>query len=134
MRIGDMKQNTHRERARERHKEYLYYQECNSYNNEQPTTTFTKVTKSLYIVTNLGQLPFMLITEMARTWAIKEDIVNTSIIHLYSTLPRKGRIRSLPKNTSINRRFSDRLVLSESAGSESKDRTGRVGRAEADRR
>ena len=26
------------------------------------TTTFTKVTRSLYIVTNLGQLPFMLFT------------------------------------------------------------------------
>ena len=44
-----------------------------------------KVTKSLYIVTHLGQLPFMLFTQMARTWAIKEDGVNTSIIHWYST-------------------------------------------------
>ena len=44
-----------------------------------------KVTKSLYIVTHLGQLPFMLIIEMARTWAIKEDSVNTTIIHWYST-------------------------------------------------
>ena len=37
LRIGEATQNTHRER--ERHKEYLYYQECNSYNNEQPTFT-----------------------------------------------------------------------------------------------
>ena len=36
-------------------------------------------------MTHLGQLPFMLITQMARTWALKEDSVNTSIIHRYST-------------------------------------------------
>ena len=36
---------------------------------------------------------------MARTWAIKEDSVNTSIIHWYSTLPRNGRIHRLSKNT-----------------------------------
>ena len=53
--------------------------------NNQP---LQKVTKSLYIVTDLGKLPFMPITEMARTWAIKEDSVNTSIIHLYSTTIR----------------------------------------------
>ena len=52
-------------------------------NEQQP---LQKVTKSLCIVTHLRQLPFMLITQMARTWAIKEDSVNTSIIHLYSTL------------------------------------------------
>ena len=52
--------------------------------NNQPT--LQKVTKSLYIVTHLGQLPFMLITQMARTWALKEDSVNMSIIHWYSTV------------------------------------------------
>ena len=31
-----------------------------------------KSTKSLYIVTHLGQLPFMLITQMARAWVLKE--------------------------------------------------------------
>ena len=36
-------------------------------------------------MTNLGQLPFMLFTQMAQTWAIQKDSVNTSIIHLYST-------------------------------------------------
>ena len=36
-------------------------------NNNQP---LQKVTKSLYIVTDLGQLPFMLFTQMARTWAV----------------------------------------------------------------
>ena len=36
----ESKIRTERERERERHKEvYLYYQECNSYNNEQPTFT-----------------------------------------------------------------------------------------------
>ena len=38
LRIGDMEQNMHRERERQK-EVYLYYQECN---NEQPTTTFTK--------------------------------------------------------------------------------------------
>ena len=52
--------------------------QCKSSNNN------LKVTKSLYIVTHLGQLPFMLFTQMNRTWTIKEDSVNTSIIHWYS--------------------------------------------------
>ena len=60
--------------------------------NEQQQQPFQKDTKSLYIVTHLGQLPFMLFTQMARCWALKEDSVNTSIIHWYSTLPRNGRI------------------------------------------
>ena len=84
LRMGDMKQYTHRERGRERGtKNISFYQmqqlQCKSNNNP------LKVTKSLYIVTHLGQLPFMLFTQMARTWAIKEDSVNTSIIHWYST-------------------------------------------------
>ena len=54
-------------------------------NEQQP---LQKATKSLYIVTHLGQLPFRLFTQMARTWALKEYSVNTSIIHWYSTLPR----------------------------------------------
>ena len=51
-------------------------------NEQQP---LQKATKSLYIVTHLGQLPFRLFTQMARTWALKEYSVNTSIIHWYST-------------------------------------------------
>ena len=50
--------------------------------NNQP---FLKVTKSLYIVTILGQLPFTLFTEIAQTWAVQRDSVNTAIIHSYST-------------------------------------------------
>ena len=50
---------------------------CNSY---KMTKNLTKVTRSLYIVTNLGQLPFMLFTQMARTSAVQRDSVNTSII------------------------------------------------------
>ena len=83
--------------------------------NNQPT--LQKVTKSLYIVTHLGQLPFMLITQMARTWALKKDSVNTSIIHWYSTLPRNERIHRLSKRYMYKQRFSDRSVLFESAGS-----------------
>ena len=64
--MGDMKErNTHRERERDTHtKRYNSINKiCNSYKNEQQP--LEKVTKSLYIVTHLGQLPFMLITEMA---------------------------------------------------------------------
>ena len=71
----------HREREKEAQRGISYYNATVT-NDNQP---MQKVTKSLYIVTNLGQLPFMLATEMARTWATKEDSVNTSIIHLYST-------------------------------------------------
>ena len=56
---------------------------CATVTNEQQP--LQKVTKSLYIVTHLGQLPFILFTQMARTWALKEDSVNTTIIHWYST-------------------------------------------------
>ena len=85
--------------------------------NNQPLQKFTK---SLYIVTHLGQLPFILITQMARTWAVQGDSVNTSIIHLYSTLPRNGRIHGLSKKYRYKHRFSDMSVLFESAGSEDK--------------
>ena len=85
--MGDVKQhNTHRERERERHKEYNSINKYATVTNElQQQQPLQKATKSLYIVTHLGQLPFMLITQMARTWALKEDSVNTSIIHWYST-------------------------------------------------
>ena len=119
LRIIDARQNTHREREREREA-----QKNISIKNATITMTtnqpLQKVTNSLYIVTNLGKLPFMLITEMVRTWAIKEDSVNTSIIQLYSTLPRNGRIHRLSKKYRYRHRFSDRSVLLESAGSESK--------------
>ena len=57
-----MKQDTHRERERERGtKRYksIIKNETVTRMNNQP---LQKVTKSLYIVTHLGQLPFMLIT------------------------------------------------------------------------
>ena len=56
-----------------------------------------KVSKSLYIVTILGQLPFMLFTQIAQTWVVQRDSVNTAIIHSYSTLPHNGRIHGLSK-------------------------------------
>ena len=61
------------------------YSNSNNYNNN-----LLNVTKSLYIVTNLGQLPFMLFTEIARTWDVfvfERDSVNTVVIHSYSTVP-----------------------------------------------
>ena len=63
-------------------------------NEQQP---LQKVTKSLYIVTHLGQLPFILFTQMARTWALKEDSVNTTIIHWYSTV-RPHQFLETPRN------------------------------------
>ena len=78
--MGDMEQDTHRERERGTNSISLLATVTTM--NNQPSQ---KVIKSLYIVTHLGQLPFMLITQMARTWATKEDSVNTTIIHWYST-------------------------------------------------
>ena len=43
----------------------------------------------------------MLFTEIARTWAVQRDNVNTAIIHSYSTLPRNGRIHGLYEITGI---------------------------------
>ena len=55
-------QYTHidRERERERHKEYIFIHKMQQLQNEQQP--LKKVTKSLYIVTHLGQLPFILFT------------------------------------------------------------------------
>ena len=47
-------------------------------------------------MTHLGQLPFMLFIKMARTWAVQGDNVNTSIIHLYSTVGMYNTFMSLP--------------------------------------
>ena len=82
--MGDMKErNTHRERERGTKRYISIIKNATvTIMNNQP---LQKVTKSLYIVTHLGQLPFILFTQMARTWALKEDSVNTSIIHWYST-------------------------------------------------
>ena len=69
---------------------------------------------------------------MARTWAIQEDSVNTSIIHWYSTLPRNGRIHGLSKNTSINKGSQTGRFCSSRQDLKTEDRTGRVERAEVD--
>ena len=71
------------ERERERGTKNVYINNMATVTKWQPP--LLKVTKSHYILTHLGQLPFMLFTQMARTWAIQEDSVNTSIIHWYST-------------------------------------------------
>ena len=54
-------------------------------------------------MTYLGQLPFMLFTEIARTWAVQRDSVNTVIIHSYSTRALRsetisGQGRRHPRN------------------------------------
>ena len=81
---------------------------------QQQQQPLQKVTKSHYIVTYLGQLPFMLFTQMARTWAIKEDSLNTSIIHWYST-PRFERVISCDTSPiSISAILGPTLQLSSS--------------------
>ena len=45
----------------------------NSYNNSN-NQPLLKVTKSLYIVTILGQLPFTLFTEIAQTWIVQRTV------------------------------------------------------------
>ena len=83
--MGDVKQrNTHTQREREAQRGITLLTKYATVTNEQQQPLL-KVTKSLYIVTHLGQLPFSLFTQMARAWALKEDNVNTSIIHWYST-------------------------------------------------
>ena len=67
-----------RGRERDRHKELIYSKNATVTNDNQP---LLKVTKSLYIVIDLGQLPFMLFTKIARTWVVQGDNVNTAIIH-----------------------------------------------------
>ena len=59
------KQDTQKERERERKrgtKNIDYIQEMQQLQIITTTTTFTKVTRSLYIVSNLGKLHFMLFT------------------------------------------------------------------------
>ena len=58
---GEATQYTERERERERHKEYISIikRYATVTNEQQP---LQKVTKSLYIVTHLGKLPFILFT------------------------------------------------------------------------
>ena len=70
-------------REREAQRGVMYISNSNSYNNNN-NQPLLKVSKSLYIVTVLGQLPFMLFTEIAQTWTIQRDSVNTAIIHSYS--------------------------------------------------
>ena len=48
------------QKERERHKEYIFINKEATVTNEQQP--FQKVTKSIYIVTHLGQLPFILFT------------------------------------------------------------------------
>ena len=96
-------QDRHRGREREREAQRKRYIPIATVTNDnQPSL---KVTKSLYIVTILGQLPFMLFTEIAQTWAVQRDSVNTAIIHSYSTLPRNGRIHGLSKKLQVYTRF-----------------------------
>ena len=58
--------------------------------------------------------------------------MNTAIIYSYSTLPRNRRIHGLSEITSIYKVYrTDRFRLSQQ-DPKIKDRTGRVGRADAD--
>ena len=101
------KEDTKRERERDRHKETLYFL-SDSYKRHQP---LLKVTKSLYIVTILGQLPFMLFIEITRTWVVQRDNVNTAIIHSYSTLPHNKHIHGLSETTGIYKVYRTNLFF-----------------------
>ena len=80
------------EKERESHKEYNSINKiCNSY--KWTTTTFTKGYKVTLYSDSLRATAFMLITQMAQTWALKEDSVNTSIRHWYSTRWAPGSLR-----------------------------------------
>ena len=59
MRLGKIRTTTEREVGT---KEYVIFQEATITNDNQQQQPFLKVTKSLYIVTILGKLPFMLFT------------------------------------------------------------------------
>ena len=74
----------------------------------------------------------MLFTEIARTWAVQRDTVNTDIIHSYLILPRNGCIHGLFEITGIYKVYPiDRFCLSRQ-DPKIEDRTGRVGRPEVD--
>ena len=62
--MEDRKQDTHRERETHTQRGItLLSKVCATVTNEQQQQQpFQKVTKSLYIVTHLGQLPFILFT------------------------------------------------------------------------
>ena len=74
----------------------------------------------------------MLFTEIAWTWAVQRDSVNTSIIHLYSTLLRNGRIHGLSEITGIYKVYRTYQFCSSRQDPKTEDWAGRVGRAEAD--
>ena len=78
-------------RDRYRHKRVVLFLDSNIYKMNKQQPSFLKVTKSLYIVINLGQVPFMLFTKIAQTWAIQRDSVNTAIIQSYSTHRKPSR-------------------------------------------
>ena len=59
LRMRDAKLYTHREREREAQRMSIFIKGATVTNDNQP---LQKVTKSLYIVTDLGQLPFILFT------------------------------------------------------------------------
>ena len=103
----------------------MFIPNSNNYNNNNNQPQL-KVTKSLYIVIVLGQLPFTLFIEMAQTWAVQRDSVNTAIIHSYSTLPRNGRIHGLNYNYRYIQGFRTSRFCSR-AGSEDRgpNRPGR---------
>ena len=86
----EYEQDTQRWRDREiGTRDVMFIPNSNNYNNNNNQPQL-KVTKSLYIVIVLGQLPFTLFIEMAQTWVFQRDSVNTTIIHSYSTSPVMG--------------------------------------------
>ena len=66
-------------------KDLMFIPSINNYNNKYNEPQL-KVTKSHYIVTILGQLPFTLFIEIAQTWAVQRKSENTANISSYLTV------------------------------------------------
>ena len=107
-------QDRHTHRERERHKWIRYIPIATITKWQQP---LLKVTKSLYIVTNLGQLPFMLFTQMAWTGAVQGTVWIRQFYTCIRHSPVMGIYMGYLK-LQLYTGLSDRSVLFESAGFE----------------
>ena len=87
-----------RQRERERHKENNIFQKATITNDNQP---FLKVTKSLYIVTILGKLPFMLFTKIAQTLLRFDSILGSATTELSMYAQRQNRNKEETQDINV---------------------------------
>ena len=81
------------------------------------TTSITGLQESVYILTDLGQLPFTLFTQNSLNLDCPRDNVNTAILYSYSTLPHNGCIQRVRKELQVYTRLLGKSVLFELAKS-----------------